>query len=250
MINGVILQIVQATGVSADTIKAAADAVKPVLAALPNPLKHAEITLSFWDLTLKGGPVMIPIALLSILGIYIFIERFMIIRRASMEDSNFMDHIRDFMHEGRMDSALSLCRNNNTPIARMIEKGIHRLGRPLGDINAAIENVGNLEVAKLEKNIALLATVAGGAPMLGFLGTVTGLVKAFYDMSVAGNNIDIQLLSGGIYQAMVTTVAGLIVGIIAYFCYNILVAKIQKVVYMLQFRASEFMDLLHEPNKQ
>jgi len=249
MINGVILQIVQATGSAADTVKAAADTVKQVLTTIPQPAKHSEITLSLWDLTLKGGPVMIPIAILSILGIYIFIERYIIISRASKEDSNFMNNIRDFMHEGRMDSALSLCRSNNTPIARMIEKGINRIGRPLGDINAAIENVGNLEVARLEKNIALLATVAGGAPMLGFLGTVTGLVKAFYDMSVSSNNIDIQLLSGGIYQAMVTTVAGLIVGIIAYFCYNILVAKVQKVVYMLQFRASEFMDLLHEPAK-
>ena len=242
MINGVILQIVQTTGAAADTINQA-------LTAIPQPAKPSEITLSIWDLTLKGGPIMIPIGLLSILGIYIFIERYIVIGRASKEDSNFMNNIRDFMHNGRLDSALSLCRNNNTPIARMIEKGLQRLGRPLGDINAAIENVGSLEVAKLEKNISLLATVSGAAPMLGFLGTVTGMVKAFYDMSMAGNNLDIQLLSSGIYQAMVTTVAGLIVGIIAYFCYNILVARVQKIVFTLQFRASEFMDLLHEPAK-
>jgi biopolymer transport protein ExbB len=225
------------------------DTVKQVLTTTPPPLKHSEISLSIWDLTLKGGPIMIPIALLSILGIYIFIERYIIIGRASKEDSNFMNNIRDFMHNGRLDSALSLCHNNDTPIARMIEKGLQRLGRPLGDINAAIENVGSLEVAKLEKNISLLATVSGAAPMLGFLGTVTGMVKAFYDMSMAGNNLDIQLLSSGIYQAMITTVAGLIVGIIAYFCYNILVARVQKIVFTLQFRASEFMDLLHEPTK-
>jgi biopolymer transport protein ExbB len=242
MINGVILQIMQTTGAVADTVNRA-------LTAIPQPAKPSEITLSIWDLTLKGGPIMIPIALLSILGIYIFIERYIIIGRASKEDSNFMNNIRDFMHNDRLDSALSLCNNNNTPIARMIEKGLQRLGRPLGDINAAIENVGSLEVAKLEKNISLLATVAGAAPMLGFLGTVTGMVKAFYDMSMAGNNLDIQLLSSGIYQAMVTTVAGLIVGIIAYFCYNILVARVQKIVFTLQFRASEFMDLLHEPAK-
>jgi biopolymer transport protein ExbB len=242
MINGVILQIMQTTGAIADTVNRA-------LTAIPQPAKPSEITLSIWDLTLKGGPIMIPIALLSILGIYIFIERYIIIGRASKEDSNFMNNIRDFMHNDRLDSALSLCNNNNTPIARMIEKGLQRLGRPLGDINAAIENVGSLEVAKLEKNISLLATVAGAAPMLGFLGTVTGMVKAFYDMSMAGNNLDIQLLSSGIYQAMVTTVAGLIVGIIAYFCYNILVARVQKIVFTLQFRASEFMDLLHEPAK-
>jgi biopolymer transport protein ExbB len=242
MINGVILQIVQTTGAAADTVAKA-------LTTIPQPAKPSEISLSIWDLTLKGGPIMIPIAMLSILGIYIFIERYIIIGRASKEDSNFMNNIRDFMHNGRLDSALSLCHNNNTPIARMIEKGLQRLGRPLGDINAAIENVGSLEVAKLEKNISLLATVSGAAPMLGFLGTVTGMVKAFYDMSMAGNNLDIQLLSSGIYQAMVTTVAGLIVGIIAYFCYNILVARVQKIVFTLQFRASEFMDLLHEPAK-
>jgi len=242
MINGVILQIVQTTGAASDTVNQA-------LSGIPQPLKPAEMTLSIWDLAIKGGPIMIPIALLSILGIYIFIERYIVIGRASKEDSNFMNNIRDFMHNGRLDSALSLCHNNNTPIARMIEKGLQRLGRPLGDINAAIENVGSLEVAKLEKNISLLATVSGAAPMLGFLGTVTGMVKAFYDMSMAGNNLDIQLLSSGIYQAMVTTVAGLIVGIIAYFCYNILVARVQKIVFTLQFRASEFMDLLHEPAK-
>jgi len=242
MINCIILQIMQTTGAAADTIV-------QVLAKIPQPAKPSQISLSFWDLTLKGGPVMIPIALLSILGIYIFIERYIIIGRASKEDSNFMNNIRDFMHNDRLDSALSLCQNNNTPIARMIEKGLHRLGRPLVDINAAIENVGSLEVAKLEKNISLLATVAGAAPMLGFLGTVTGMVRAFYDMSMAGNNLNIQLLSSGIYQAMITTIAGLIVGIIAYFCYNILVARVQKIVFTLQFRASEFMDLLYEPLK-
>jgi len=242
MINGVILQIMQTSGSASDTVNQA-------LTAIQQPAKPTEITLSIWDLAVKGGPIMIPIALLSILGIYIFIERYILIGRASKEDTNFMNNIRDFMHNGRLDSALSLCRNNNTPIARMIEKGLQRLGRPLGDINAAIENVGSLEVAKLEKNISLLATVSGAAPMLGFLGTVTGMVKAFYDMSMAGNNLDIQLLSSGIYQAMVTTVAGLIVGIIAYFCYNILVARVQKIVFTLQFRASEFMDLLHEPAK-
>jgi biopolymer transport protein ExbB len=210
------------------------------LAALP-------VGLSLWDLTLKGGPVMIPIALLSVIGIYIFIDRYINISRASREDTHFMDNLRDFMVNGRLDSALSLCRDTSTPLARMMEKGLQRLGRPLSDINAAIENVGSIEVAKLEKNISMLGTVAGGAPMLGFLGTVTGMVTAFYDMSVAGDNADIAMLSGGIYQALITTVGGLIVGIIAYFCYNLLVARIQKIVFMLQCRATEFMDLLQEP---
>jgi biopolymer transport protein ExbB len=160
-----------------------------------------------------------------------------------------MNNIRDFMLNGRLDSALSLCRNNESPIARMIEKGLIRIGRPLNDINSAIENVGKLEVSRMEKNIAGLATIAGAAPMLGFLGTVTGMVIAFYDMSMAGNNIDIALLSNGIYQAMITTVGGLIVGIIAYVFYNILVARVEKLVFILEMRASEFMDLLHEPVK-
>lgn len=206
-----------------------------------------EITLSIWELAIKGGWIIAILAVFSIIAVYIFIERFSIINRASKEDRNFMNNIKDFIHNGRVDSALSLCRNNNSPIARMIEKGLSRIGRPLNDINAAIENVGKLEVSRLEKNTAGLATIAGAAPMLGFLGTVIGMIRAFYDMSMAGNNIDIVLLSGGIYQAMITTVAGLIVGIIAYICYNLLVARVEKLVYKLEARATEFMDLLHEP---
>lgn len=239
--NGVLLQIMNPATAVADT---AQQAINVLPKAQPT-----EITLSIWDLAIKGGPIMIPIVLLSFVAIYIFIERFIVIRKASKEDINFMNNIRDFMLSGRLDSALSLCRNNPSPIARMIEKGLQRLGKPLGDIHAAIENVGNLEVSKLERNISLLATVSGAAPMLGFLGTVTGMVQAFYDMSMAGNNIDIQLLSSGIYQAMVTTVAGLIVGIVAYLCYNLLAARISKIVFTLEARATEFMDLLHEPAK-
>jgi len=207
----------------------------------------AEETLSFFWLAFRGGIVMIPLLILSIVAIYIFIERYLAISKASKEEYNFMNNIRDFIHEGRIDSAKSLCRNNNSPLSRMISKGITRIGRPLNDINAAIENVGKLEVSKLEKNIAFLSTVAGAAPMLGFLGTVMGMVRAFYNMSMAGNNIDISLLAGGIYEAMITTITGLIVGIIGYICYNILVARIEKVVFMLEARATEFMDLLHEP---
>ena len=206
-----------------------------------------EETLSFFSLAFKGGIVMIPLLILSIIAIYIFIERYLAISKASKEEYNFMNNIRDFIHDGRIDSAKSLCRNNNTPLSRMISKGITRIGRPLNDINAAIENVGKLEVSKLEKNIAFLSTVAGAAPMLGFLGTVMGMVRAFYNMAMAGNNVDISLLAGGIYEAMITTITGLIVGIIGYICYNILVSRIEKVVFMLEARATEFMDLLHEP---
>lgn len=212
-----------------------------------NGEEATEITLSFYELAIKGGWIMAILGLFSIIAVYIFIERFIAIKRSSREDKNFMNNIRDFIHNGRLDSALALCKNNDSPIARMIEKGLLRIGRPLNDINAAIENVGKLEVSRLEKNIAGLATIAGAAPMLGFLGTVIGMIIAFYDMSMAGNNIDISLLSRGIYQAMITTVGGLIVGIIAYVCYNILVARIEKLVYLLEARSTEFMDLLHEP---
>ena len=211
---------------------------------------QSALSLSMWDLAVKGGWIMIVLAIFSVFAIYVFIERFLAINRSSKEEKNFMNNIRDFIHEGRIESAVTLCKNNDSPIARMIEKGLSRIGRPLSDINTAIENIGKLEVSRLEKNIAGLATISGAAPMLGFLGTVIGMVKAFYDMSMAGNNIDIQLLSTGIYQAMVTTVGGLIVGIIAYICYNILVARIGKLVFILEARTTEFMDVLHEPAKK
>jgi biopolymer transport protein ExbB len=208
-----------------------------------------EMGLSYWDLTLKGGIIMIPIAVLSVIAIYIFFERYFAIRTAAKVDENFMNRIKDYIHDGKIDSALALCQSMHNPVARMIEKGIHRIGRPLGDVNTAIENVGQLEIYKLEKGLPTLATVAGGAPMLGFLGTVTGMIRAFYDMSMAGNNLDIQLLSKGIFEAMVTTVAGLVVGILAYFAYNILVASVEKVVNNLEATSVEFMDLLNEPVK-
>lgn len=209
-----------------------------------------EITLSFFDLALKGGWVMIPIVLLSIIAIYIFTERYFAINKASKMDINFMNRIKDYIHEGKLESAHALCQSFNNPIARMIEKGINRIGRPLTDVSAAIENVGKLEIYKLERGLALLATCSGGAPMLGFLGTVMGMVRAFYDMSMSGNNIDVSLLSGGIYTALITTVAGLIVGILAYFAYNILVANVEKVVFKLEAHSTEFMDLLNEPAKR
>lgn len=209
----------------------------------------SEVTLSIWELAQKGGWIMVILGAFSIIAIYIFIERFLAIKKASKEEYNFMSNIRDFIHEGRIDSALSLAKNSVTPIARMIEKGLTRIGKPLNDINAAIENTGKLEVSKLEKNVATLATISGAAPMLGFLGTVIGMIRAFYDMANAGNNVDIALLSNGIYQAMITTVAGLIVGIVGYICYNILVARIAKLVFIMEARSTEFMDLLHEPAK-
>lgn len=190
---------------------------------------------------------MIPLLLLSILAVYILIERILAIRQAEKEDTTFMDRIKDYIHEGQIDSALNLCRKSNTPYARMVEKGISRLGRPMNDVLVAIENVGNMEVAKLEKGFTVIATTAAGAPMLGFLGTVTGMVRAFFDMSSAGSAADITLLSAGIYEALVTTVAGLVVGIIALFAYNYLVSRVDGVVNKMEARTMEFMDLLNEP---
>ena len=190
---------------------------------------------------------MIPLLLLCMLAVYIFIERLLVIRKASVKDPTFMDKIKDYINEGKIDAALNLCRNNDTPYARMIEKGIMRLGRPMNDVMVAIENVGNLEVAKLEKGLSLLATTAGGGPMIGFLGTVVGMIQAFFNMANAGNNVDVSLLAGGIYTAMVTTVGGLIVGVIAYFAYNYLISLVDKVVSNMEARSMEFMDILNEP---
>jgi len=208
-----------------------------------------ELSMPLWDLALKGGWIMIPLLVLSIIAVYIFVERYYAIRRASKTDENFMNRIKDYIHDGKVDSALALCHSTDSPIARMIEKGIQRIGRPLNDINAAIENVGRLEIFKLERGLPALATAAGGAPMIGFLGTVTGMIRSFYDMTMAGNNVDVHVLSSGIYEALVTTVAGLVVGIIAYFGYNILVANIEKIVNGLEANTTEFMDLLNEPVK-
>lgn len=203
--------------------------------------------LNLWELAYKGGIIMIPLLLLSLLSIYIFFERLQVIRRAAREDNTFMERIKDYIHEGDIDSALKLCKKTNTPYSRLIAKGISRLGRPMNDVLVAIENVGNIEIAKLEKGFPWLATTAAGAPMLGFLGTVTGMVRAFYNMASAGNNTDISTLSGGIYEALVTTVAGLIVGIIALFAYNYLVSRVDGVMNQLEAKTMEFMDLLNEP---
>ena len=216
----------------------------PDLTAVTVP---TEAEINVIDLAFKGGWIMVVLLLLSLMAGYIFIQRLLVIRRAGKEDQNFMNRIKDYIHEGKVDSALNLCRSTNTPSARMIEKGITRLGRPMNDVLVAIENVGNLEIAKLEKGFPLIATTAAGAPMLGFLGTVTGMVRAFFDMANAGTNVDGSLLSGGIYEALVTTVGGLVVGIITLFAYNYLVSQVDNVVNKMEARTMEFMDLLNEP---
>ena len=205
--------------------------------------------LSIWQLCLEGGWIMIPLALLAIISIYILIERSIVIFKAARLDETFMTRIRDYIHEGEVDSAVRLCKSTPGPFARLILKGINRIGRPMNDVLVAIENTGNIEIASLSKGLAWLATSAAGAPMLGFLGTVIGMVKAFYSIASAGNSASIGDFAGGIYTALVTTVAGLIVGIAALFAYNYLVARIDKVMNLMEARTMEFMDLLNEPVK-
>lgn len=206
----------------------------------------ATAQLSVWDLALKGGWIMLILLLLSILSIYLFTVKFLEIRRAGKKDDSFMDRIKDYIQMGRVDSALNLCKQRNTPSARMIQKGLTHIGHSSQNVLASIENVGNIEVGKMEKGLPLLATIAAGAPMIGFLGTVTGMVQAFFDLANSNSGVDITLLSGGIYEALVTTVGGLVVGIVTLFAYNHLVAMIDNVVNRLESDTMEFMDLINE----
>ncbi|MDL2256936.1 MotA/TolQ/ExbB proton channel family protein [Bacteroidales bacterium OttesenSCG-928-I14] len=206
-----------------------------------------EVKLNLFSMAVNGGWIMIPIVLLLFIAVGIFVERLLVINRAAKEDKSFMDRIKDYIHEDKIKSALNLCKQTNTPYSRMIEKGISRLGRPMSDIQIAVENVGTIEVAKLEKGFPWVATTAAVAPMIGFLGTVTGMVEAFFAMANAGTDVSISLLSGGIYQALVTTVAGLFVGIVALLLYNYLVSRVNGVVATMETRSMEFMDLLNEP---
>ena len=234
----------------ADSLIAAADVaeamntVADTVAAAP---QQQEMSYSLISMAAKGGFLMIVLLVLSVIAIYLFGKKWWMIHQAGKIDRHFMDDIRDYIHEGKLKSAVTLCTKYNSPVARLVQKGIERIGRPLSDIQTAVENVGNAEVARLEKGLPILATIAGGAPMIGFLGTVLGMVQAFFNMSQAGNNIDITLLSSGIYTAMITTVGGLIVGIIAYFGYNYLSSNISDLVFKMESATIDFMDLLHEP---
>lgn len=210
----------------------------------------AQESLKLFGLIMKGGFILIPIGILSIIAVYIFFDRFMAIKKASQVDNKFMLNIKDFVTNGNIEAAKSMARNTDSPIARMVEKGLMRIGRPLNDITTSIENVGRLEIYKLENKLSTLATISGAAPMLGFLGTVTGMIRAFYNIANAGNNINPGMLAGGIYEAMVTTAAGLAVGIVAYVCYNYLISMVEKVVHQMEATTVEFIDLLQEPAKR
>ena len=223
---------------------AAIEQVATEVAAAP---QQQEMTYSLIEMACKGGWLMLVLLALSIIAFYIFGKKWWMIRQAGKIDKNFMNDIRDYIHEGKIKSALTLCEKYDSPVARLVQKGIERMGRPLADIQTAVENTGNLEVARLEKGLPFLATCAGGAPMVGFLGTVVGMIQAFFNMSQAGNNLDITMLSSGIYTAMVTTVGGLIVGILAYFGYNYLTNQISGLVFKMESATINFMDLLNEP---
>lgn len=229
------------------SFQAAAAQTTETMPDLTAPIVPTEAEINVIDLAFKGGWIMLVLLLLSIIAGYFVIQRLIVIRRAGKTDTTFMNRIKDYVHDGKIESAIKLCKSTNTPSARMIEKGLSRLGRPMHDVQVAIENVGNLEVAKLEKGFPLIATTAAGAPMIGFLGTVTGMIRSFYDMANAGSNVDITILSGGIYEALVTTVGGLVVGIITLFAYNYLVSQVDEVVNKMEASTMEFMDLLNEP---
>lgn len=206
-------------------------------------------SISLWQLCLDGGWIMIVLAALLLVSIYVFVERILVIRAADRHDETFMARIKDYIHDGEIDTAQNLCRQTDTPYSRLISKGITRIGRPMNDVLVAIENTGNLEVAALSKGFTWLATSAAAAPMIGFLGTVIGMVQSFYAIAQSGSSAQIGDFAGGIYTALVTTVAGLIVGIIAMFGYNYLVSRLSGVINHLEARTMEFMDLLNEPAK-
>lgn len=204
--------------------------------------------LRITDLLIKGGWVMIPILSLSVIGSYIFIERYIVIRKASKDPAKLLLQVKKYVSEGQLDTAISVCQNNDTPLGRMLLKGLSRLGRPIKDIEAAIENVGKLEVSKLERNIGILGIIAGIAPMFGFLGTIFGVIRIFYQISLE-NNINIGTISGGLYEKMITSATGLLIGIVAYVGHHILNIMVDKVILKIETDAVEFIDLLEEPAK-
>ena len=224
------------------------DTVAAAAAAMSEAVPQAqEMSLPLIDMCKQGGWLMIVLLILSLIAVYIFGQKWWMLRKAANVDKRFLAEVRDLIHEGKIKAATSRCEEYDSPVARLVLKGVERIGRPLGDIRSAVENTANVEVQRLEKGLPYLAMISGGAPMIGFLGTVTGMFKAFFNMAQAGNNIDISLLSSGIYQAMVTTVGGLAVGIVAYFAYNFLTAKVSDAVFQMENSTIEFMDMLNEP---
>lgn len=240
--NGVVEATTELTQAQIDSLAMANQAMEGAAQTTEN------LSIGFWDLFMGGGWLMWVLVALAGVMIFIFVERFIAIRKATRLDNNFMNRIRDYILEGNINAAIDLCRRTDSPVARMIEKGIERIGRPMADIQTAIENVANVEVAKLESGLPWLASISGGAPMIGFLGTVVGMVQVFIDMSANQSGaIELSQLSAGMYVAMVTTVGGLIVGIPAYFAHNYLVARIEKLIFRMEATTIAFMDILNQP---
>ncbi|RKR85407.1 outer membrane transport energization protein ExbB [Mucilaginibacter gracilis] len=233
--------LLQAIDTAHKVIDTVGKAIQPSAAAPQEELRIG-------DLLVKGGWVMVPIGILAVLGLVIFFERYFTIRKASKDESNLMGMVRSSILSGKLDSAIAICKNSNSPLGRMLAKGLLRIGRPIKDIEGAIENIGKLEVSKLEKNIAILGIVAGIAPMFGFLGTIVGVIKIFFDISKT-DNYSLSVISGGLYVKMITSAAGLVVGLVAYVLYNILNIMVDKVILKLETDAIEFIDLLEEPSK-
>lgn len=225
----------------------AVDTLNQALQVVSGNMPEATQSLSILELATKGGWIMIVLLVLSLIAVFVFVQKLIQILAAAREDKHFMARIRDYVQDGKIDSAMKLCEDTDTPAARMVHKGLTRMGRPMQDVLVIIENVGNIEIGKLEKGLPVLATIAAGAPMIGFLGTVTGMVRAFFDMANAGSaGVDVALLSGGIYEALVTTVGGLVVGIFTLFAYNYLTSLLGKVQSIMETKTLEFMDLLNE----
>jgi biopolymer transport protein ExbB len=226
------------------------DTVSPIINDATTAVQTMPVVeeLRFIELLFKGGWVMVPLALLAFMGLVIFVERYLTIRKASKNEMNLMMQVKQSVKSAKLDAALAICRNSNTPLGRMLEKGLLRIGRPIKDIEGAIENVGKLEVSKLEKNISILGIIAGIAPMLGFVGTIIGVITIFHEVSVKGI-IEIGTISGGLYVKMITSATGLIIGIIAYVFYHILNIMVDRIILKMETEAIEFIDLLEEPGK-
>ena len=245
MLNSVLLQIVNSgTAAAAQVI----DTANALAAQMPLPTEPKQDSLSLLDLIIKGGFIMIPLGLLSILTVYFFFERFITLRKSSKLDANFMHNIKDYIYNGNRDAAKSLCRSTDSPAARMIEKGVARIGKPIKEIEEAMESVGKLEINRLEKNLSILSLIGRIGPILGFVGTIVGVIKIFYDISLT-DNISIGVISGGLYQKMITSASGLVIGLIAFIGYYILNAMLDKIVNKMETASTEFIDILHEPTK-
>ncbi len=234
----ILLQITESIG--SDTVQ---QAVQQITQVSKTPEQ-----LNLLQLIMKGGWVMYPIFILSIMAFYIFFERYFTLRKAIKDESSLLMQVRELIKQGNLNAALSLCKQSNTPIGRMLQKGLLRIGKPIKEIEGAIENVGKLEVAKLEKNISVLGIVAGIAPMLGFVGTISGVIKIFYNISLS-DNISMGNIAGGLYEKMITSAAGLIVGILAYIAHHILNLMVDKIILKLETESIDFIDLLEEPSK-